>query len=388
MSQLLARFKALGRDLRLLWVAIFCLNFGFGIYSAVFYNFATESLRIRPEQLGYVEAVRELPGFLCVGVAAIAAQIAEPLLGSIALFLMGVGMAAYAIVHGIPTLLVFSFVWSIGFHSWMPLQSSLVLNLARKNIKGKRLGQTLGVSSIGAVAGMLVVRIVGHGLAYPQWFVFGSISIILAALTMLPIRRDICHPAKPNLVLKPRYKLYYGLTFLEGCRKQVFMTFAIYALTKVYHTHLRTVALLMIINNIVNIFGGPIVGKMIDKIGEKRILMTSYSALILVFLGYATIHREHALFALYCLDNFFYLSTTCLTTYLQKIADPADLTPTLSMGVTFNHAAAVLVPLIGGFLWAKLGYSVTFFGGAAVVAVSLLLASRVRPAKADAAVSG
>ncbi|MEN6357000.1 MAG: MFS transporter [Armatimonadota bacterium] len=376
--QVIKKINSLSRDLKLLWTAILVLNFGFGIYSAVFYNFATESIRIRPEQLGYVEAVRELPGFLCVGVAALAAQIAEPLLGSMALFLMAIGMGAYAVVHGIPTLLVFSFIWSVGFHSWMPLQSSLVLNLARANIKGKRLGQTLCVSSMGALAGMLAVRIVGHGFTYPQWFVFGSCWILVAAFVMLPIRRDICHPDKPKLVFKSRYKLYYGLTFLEGCRKQVFMTFAVYALTKVYHTHLKTIALLMIINSVVNILGGPIVGKLIDRIGERYILMTSYSALILVFLGYALIHHEHVLFILYCLDNFFYLSTTCLTTYLQKIADPADLTPALSMGVTFNHAAAVLVPLIGGFLWAKLGYPVTFFGGTVVVAISLILASRVR----------
>ncbi|MHB9037451.1 MAG: MFS transporter [Armatimonadota bacterium] len=375
--QFLRRINLFDRDLKLLWVAVVCLGFGFGVYSAVFYNFATESLRIRPEQLGYVEAIRELPGFLCVGVAAIAAQIAEPLLGSLALFLMAVGTAAYAAVHGIPALMVFSFVWSVGLHTWMPLQSSLVLNLARDDNKGRRLGQTVCASSVGALLGMTVVRLVGHGLTYPQWFILGSLSIIVAAFAMLPIRRDICHPDKPRLVLKPRYRLYYALTFLEGCRKQVFMTFAVYALTKVYHTHLRTIALLMIINSVVNIFGGPVVGKLIDRIGERRILMTSYSALVMVFLGYAMIHHEYALFVLYCLDNFFYLSTTCLTTYLQKIADPADLTLALSMGVTFNHAAAILVPLIGGILWAKLGYSVTFFGGAAVVAVSLILASKV-----------
>ena len=354
------------------------LSFGFGIYSAVFYNFATESLAIRPEQLGYVEAVRELPGFLCVAVVALTASVAEPLIASMAFFLIAIGMGAYAAVNGIPSLVVFSFIWSLGMHTWMPLQSSLVLNLAQENNKGKRLGQSFSVWSIGSLLGMILVRLIGNRFIYPYWFLIGGVAAVIAAFIMLCIGRDICHPDKPKIAFRPRYKLFYGLTFLEGCRKQVFMTFAVYALTKVYRTDVRTIALLMIINSIVNMFGGPIVGRLIDRIGEKRILMTSYSALILVFLGYATIRHEHMLFVLYCLDNFFYLSTNCLTTYLQKIADPADLTPALSMGVTFNHAAAVLVPLIGGLLWAHLGYSVTFFGGAFVVAISLLLASRVR----------
>ncbi|MCE5322865.1 MFS transporter [bacterium] len=376
--QVIKKINSLGRDLKLLWSAILCLSFGYGVYSAIFYNFATESLAIKPQQLGYVEAVRELPGFLCVLVVALAAQMAEPLLGSITLFVMSLGMGAYAAIHGIPSLLVFSFIWSTGLHSWMPLQSSLVLNLAQENNKGKRLGQSFCVSSTGALLGMICVRLVGHGLSYPMWFIFGGVFVFIAACIMLTIRRDICYPEKPKIAFKSRYKLYYALTFLEGCRKQVFLTFAIYALTKVYHTHLKTVALLMIINSVVNMFGGPIVGRLIDRIGERRIMMTSYGALIFVFLGYALIHHEHALFVLYCLDNFFYLSTNCLTTYLQKIADPADLTPALSMGVTVNHAAAVLVPLIGGFLWARLGYSVTFFGGTVVVAMSLVLASMVR----------
>jgi predicted MFS family arabinose efflux permease len=191
------------------------------------------------------------------------------------------------------------------------------------------------------------------------------------------VRRDICHADKPRLVWKSKYRLYYALTFLEGCRKQVFFTFAVYSLTKVYHTHLQTIALLMLVNGCVNMFGAPVVGRLIDRIGERKILRTSYAALILVFLGYAQIRHAHVLYVLYCLDNLFYLSTNCLTTYLQKIAAPEDLMPTLSMGVTMNHIAAVLVPLIGGYLWASLGYPVTFKGGAIVVFVSLLLASRV-----------
>ena len=377
MSEFIKRMRSLDGDLRYLWIAVFCLMVGFGIYSATFYNFATEILHIKPIQLGYVEAVREAPGLLCVLFAAITMSIAEPVVASVSLSLMAVGMCAYAAITGIHSLLLWSFVWSIGFHVWMPVQSSLVLNLSKEGNKGKKLGQIAGVGSVGQVVGMLLVMAINYRLSYQVWFLAGGCSIALAAIVMLRVRRNIGHSNKPRFVLKKKYSVYYALTFLEGCRKQVFMTFAVYALTRVYGTPLQTVAVLMVINGIVNIIEYPIVGRLIDRIGERKILAVSYGALIFVFLGYAIIHKANILYVLYCLDNLFFVSSTCLTTYMQKIAEPEDLMPTLSMGVTFNHLAAVLVPLIGGFLWARFAYPATFFGGAFVVAISLLFVAKV-----------
>ena len=381
MLSTISRARCIPRDLRILWSATFVLMFGVGIYTASFYNFATEVIKIDPRQLGWLEAVRETPGFLCVLVTALIMRIAEPRLGAISLFLVAIGMSMYAGVTGVASLMLWSFVWSVGLHTWMPISSSLVMSLAEQDRKGKRLGQIFGIGALGSLVGMAAVMILGYALSYPTWFIIGGISAAIASALLLFLRRDIGCAQRPRLVWKRRYSLYYALTFLEGCRKQVFFTFAVYALTKIYHTTLQTVALLMVINSIVNLFGGPIVGRMIDRIGERKILMTSYSALILVFIGYAAIRHAHVLYVLYCLDNLFYLSTNCLTTYLQKISDAQDLMPTLSLGVTLNHSAAVLVPLIGGYLWYSLGYPVTFFGGAVVVAISMVFAARVRGGK-------
>ncbi len=370
------------RDLRILWLAVFCLMFGFGIYSSTFFNFATEVLKIGPRQIGWVEAVRETPGLLCVIAAALTMGISEPLLGAMMMFLMAIGLGAYARVSSIHTLMIWSFVWSVGMHTWMPISSSLSMHLAEEGSKGKRLGQTAGAGSFGTLLGMAAVLIINYRIGYHTWYIIGAGAMLIGAVVMLFLRRDIGQTEKPRFVMRPKYRLYYVLTLLEGCRKQVFFTFSVYALTKVYDVKVQTIALLMVINTVVNMIGAPWVGRMIDRVGERRLLMTSYSALIFVFIGYATAGRAWALCVLYCLDNLFYLSTACLTTYLQKIAPPEDLMPSLSMGVTFNHAAAVLVPLIGGYLWARFTYPVTFFGGAVVVAISLVLASRVPRYKA------
>lgn len=387
MPAITKRVQSVSRDQRLLWTAAFFLMFGFGIYSATFFNFATESLKIQPQMMGAVESIRETPGFLCAFVAALSMRIVEPLLASIAVFLIAGGMCALSTVTSPVQLMVWSFLWSVGMHAWMPVCSSLVMSLAQDGNRGKRMGQMVAITGMGAALGMATVLAVEHRLGYPTWFLAGGASAAVGAFTLLWMKRDIGHAGKPRFVWKPRYRLYYVLTFLEGCRKQVFFTFAVYALTKVYHTHLRIIALLFVINNVVNFFGGPVVGRLIDRIGERRILMSSYTAVVLVFIGYATAQSVHWLYVLYCLDNLFYLSTTCLTTYLQKIAEPEDLMPTLSMGVTMNHTAAVVVPLVGGMLWARFSYPVTFFGGAVVAAISLFFASKAAPKRHEAAAS-
>ncbi len=381
------------RDLKKLWSAVFFMFLGFGIYNACAPNFLTEVLKISPMSIGFVEAVRELPGFLCVFVAALTMQIAEPILGAVAMTLLAIGIGAYATVHGIPSLLVWSFVWSIGMHTWMPLSSSLTLNLSDPSSRGRRIGQTVGFGAVGSVIGMLAVSLVAHRLHYQTWFVTAGALVAVGALTMLSLRRDIGHMDKPKLVWKPRYRRYYLLSMLEGGRKQVFFTFAVYTLTKVYHASLQLMAALMLINGVVNLIGAPIVGRLIDRIRERRILMTSYSCVIGVFAIYGTAHLFPRWFGMpksdilpvlctmYCLDNLLYLSTSCLTTYLHRIAEPEDLMPTLSMGVTMNHVFAVLVPLIGAWLWYRFSYPIMFVAGGVVVMLSLTVVSGMKAGK-------
>jgi len=205
--------------------------------------------------------------------------------------------------------------------------------------------------------------------------------MFIGALTCWFVKRDLSSPDKPRMVFRRRYSLYYGLTFLEGCRKHVFITFAVYVLVHRFNTPMHLVAMLMLINNVVNLTLAPFVGRLIDRIGEKRVLATSYSCLIFVFIGYGLIKSVGILYVLYCLDNLLYLSTYGLTTYLSRTADEQDIVPSLSMGVTMNHLAAVAVPVTGGLIWSSVGYTYTFIAGAGVVMVSLFLALHVDNSK-------
>lgn len=367
-----------GIDLAFVAAAAFFAWFAWGIYLATFTNFAVGVVHIQPTQMGILESLRECPGLVVAFILAIAMHIAESSLGSAALMMLAVGFIGYSRTTTFPPLVLYSVVGSVGLHFWLVLQPAMTLALAEEGAKGKRLGQIGACGGLGTSLGILSVLLLRETIPYSSWFMIAAVSYMIGMIVVRFVRRDISPPDKPRLVFKRKYRLYYGLAFLEGCRKQVFMTFAIYALVREYHTPLGIVALLMLMNNIVNLVGSPIIGRMIDRIGERRILVVSYATLIFVFLGYALIRHAHVLYILYCLDNLLYLSTMGLTTYLNRIVEPRDLMPSLTMGVTVNHLAAVIVPLVGGLIWAAVGYQATFFAGAGIVAVSLILAWRVK----------
>lgn len=366
------------RDLRLLAFGTFVAMFGSGVFNAAYNNFIVDALHLNSRQFGVVESIREVPGLLIVLIAALTMRLAEPIVAFGALFVYAVGIGAYYGVHNIPSLVIWSFIWSIGLHAWMTISPSITMNLAKEGKKGRRLGQLTAIASLSTIMGMMLVRFAGKQIGFRLIFVIAALAIITGAFAILAISKDIGHAKKPRLIYNKKYSLYYILTFLEGCRKQVFLTFAIFLLVKQYHTSLIVVANLMIINNFVNLATSEWIGRMIDKYGEKKVLAICYSAAIPVFIGYASIAIPFVLYILYILDNLCYIGSMGSTTYLQKIANPEDVHPSIALGVSFNHAAAVAVPLVGGLLWAKYGYGVAFYGGAVIVFLSVLAVLKMK----------
>jgi len=173
--------------------------------------------------------------------------------------------------------------------------------------------------------------------------------------------------------------VYYALNFLQGFRKQMFITFAIFALVKVHGMPVETTMILMLINQVLVALTGPLMGQMVDNWGERKMLSASYIGLALVFFGYAVIQDRPTLYVLFCIDNLIFFGGIALTTYIYKITPEKDLKPTLSMGVTMNHIAAVIAPLVGGVAWYYLGYQVIFFSGSALAIISLIVSQKVDP---------
>lgn len=372
-----------GRDLKLVYLAAFFAWMAFGIYVTTFNNFAVQSIHMNPTQLGLLESIRESPGLAMAFILALAMHIAEPTLASVGLFLIAAGFFGYTQTTTLAPLVMYSLLWSVGLHCWMPLQSAMTLSLAEEGHKGRRLGQVSGCAGLGTAIGILAVVVFRERISFSAWYTITAIGFVVSAVVIMFVRKDLSPPDKPRLVFKRRYLLYYVLTFLDGCRKQVFITWAPFILVNVYHSSLWHIAILMLINNVVNLAENPFVGKLVDRRGERGLLAICYLLLVGVFAGYGMVTHIYWLYALYFLDNFLYVAPIGLTSYINRIAKGDDLVPSLTMGVTTNHIGSIAVPAIGALLWAKFGYPSIFYCGTIVVIASLALTMRIK-GKAEA----
>ncbi|MCX5673943.1 MAG: MFS transporter, partial [Planctomycetota bacterium] len=178
-------------------------------------------------------------------------------------------------------------------------------------------------------------------------------------------------------VFRRKYCLYYLMNFLEGWRKQIFIAFAGFLLVSKYQMPLGNMLVMWAAVGTAQWFIAPLVGRLIDRVGERRVLTGYYAAMTVLFLGYIVIHDRRVLMGLFVADGIFFSLAMALTTYVRRLAPPEEHTPTLSMGVAMNHVAAVAMPLAGAFLWKYVGYQWPFAAGAAAAAASILVVRRL-----------
>ena len=378
------------RGLLFLALASALVGVALAIQSGLKENFLVEEIGVTAFQRGFVEAARELCGILALLVLAVLAGFAEPMVAIAMLMVTAVGFSGYFFAgYGEFTFLVImSMIWSQGLHVWMPLPNSMAIAMAEPDRVGYRMGQVRGAGAAGYAIGLVLALLLTWltvGMR-PMYLVAAGV-IVVGALFYLGIPRNIKTPG-PRLVFKRRYFLYYVLCFLEGWRKQIFMCFAGFLLVKDHGTGLSTILLLRISVQAAGYFAFPIVGKIIDHLRERTILIFYYGCLTVFFIGYAFIPDKRVLYALFVVDNAFFVFAMSIETYVGRIAPKRELTPTLSMGVAVNHVAAVIMPLAGGILWYAFGYQYAFLLGALAAAVSVLIVAvwmpkKLAPATAD-----
>ena len=330
-------------------------------------------------QKGLVEAARETCGITALLIFAVLVGMVERTIGFFAIAVFAIGLGAYFWVYQYFWVVVLSMVWSQGLHVWMPLPNSMMLSLAEPGRTGHRLGQLQAVGSIASGVALVVcwVMCVAHVPIRPIYIMAGLVALVGAG-ACLAIPRDIKAPGA-RFVFRRKYNLYYMLCFLEGSRKQIFLAFAGFLLVKKYDTPLPDMLLLMAVVQVINWLASPAIGRLIDRIGERRVLMFYSGCMVVFFIGYALIPNRLALWGLFILDNALFSLGMALTTYVRKIAPVSEHTQTLSMGVAMNHVASVLVPLVGAFLWKYTGFRSAFLGGAAIALVGVWVASKLPP---------
>lgn len=361
----------------MLAVAVFSYQFANGINRSIQNNFYVEDLHLQADQMGFLTTAREIPGFLTALVAAAAMHLAPPHLGAISLGVMGVGFGSYGLVESFTGLVAVSMVGSLGFHTWIPINNALGLSLANRDNPGQVLGRLQAIGFAAALLSMALVVLVIQTLGYRISFFVSGAAMVLGALAILFFPRGLAASPKQRLVFRRRYRLYYALTFLDGCRGEVFMAFGVYLLVRQYLVDVRTITVLLLVSSVISMALSSWVGKLIDTIGERRTLTFSYSGHLLCFVGFALIHDATAAIALYVVYNVLMLFSMGVNTYLKRTADPGDVAPSLAMGMTTMHVSAMIVPIMGGMLWERFGFQVPFLVGAGFIVLSILTCRRI-----------
>jgi predicted MFS family arabinose efflux permease len=347
-------------------------------------NFLVSEIGVTGFQAGLLETVRESCGIIALGVFALAAGLAEPIIACLALALVAVGMSGYTFAPTYGMVMVMGLIWSMGFHVWAPLPNSMTLALAEPGRAGARLGRVTAVGAIGSGAGMVIAFILTLlGVPIRPLYLVAGAAALVGAGACLGIPRRIKTPG-PSFVFRRRYLTYYVLNFLEGWRKQIAVCFAGFLLVNVYKTPLLAMIVLWAAVQGIGFVLSPRVGRLIDKVGEKRILTLYYILVTIFFVAYAFIKSRYVLFAVFVADGATFAFNTGLTTYVSKIAPKSDHTPTLSMGVAMNHVASVTMPFLGGILWSTLGYQWAFLIGLPAAAASIAIVQRL-PGKGESA---
>ena len=368
------------RMLVYLVVSNFMLYFGFRMWQAMFNNFAVEEMGVGPGSMGWIQALRELPGLMGFLVGFLALFFSEVRIMALSVILLGIGMFLTGQATNIPFLLLSTLVMSFGFHFFYPSNNAMVLMAVEKQGTPKALGQLRSLGAVAALAGTGAVYLLAGSWGYRRLFMLVGGVVAVGGLLLLPLgNAQGGLPLRRRVVLRRRYWLYYLLSFLMGSRRHIFTTFAILLLVREYGISVQTTATLFLVNSLVNIYVLQLVGKLVSRVGERLMLSIAFGTLALVFLGYAYVTYLPALFVLYVIDNVMFGFNLALVTYFQKIAvTPEEITSNLSVEQTINHVAAIVVPVMGGIVWELFGSQAPFLAGVGIVLVSLVLTQFMR----------
>lgn len=377
------------RDMLIFLSTIAMVGFAESTVNSIFNNFLNETFSLTSFLRTFMELPRELPGFLIIFVSAALFFIRDRRLAAIAMMLGTIGLILMAFFSfTFHWMFAWLFIYSLGQHLFMPLSTSITMDLAREGQTGKRLGQFNAVRNFAMILGSLVVFL---GFKFLH-FNF-KVSFLIAALFYLLAGALLfaMHPGKstePAVHLKfyPQYKLYYLLSILFGTRKQIFLTFAPWVLVTVFHQPTAMLATLLTIAGITGIVFQPLLGKAIDVLGEKSVLIMESLLLIIVCMGYGfsrSIFSENIAFVIACAcyiaDQLLMSVNMARSTYLKKIAvHPSHITPTLTMAVSLDHIFSITVALVGGLLWAKWGYQTVFVLGACIAGLNFVAALNIK----------
>lgn len=360
----------------LLFIMAAAMPMAIGTWQALLNNFAIERAAFTGVEIGILQSLREIPGFLSFAVVFVLVLMREQTLALVSLLLLGIGTAATGYFPSAIGLYATTVLMSTGFHYYETVNQSLQLQWFEKTTAAHNMGRMV---AIGSFASLLV-----YGLV---WMMLDILDVTMETVYLIGGGATVCivvfcwlvfpyFPQKvaqhKKVILRKRYWLFYALQFLGGARRQIFVVFAGFLMVEKFGFDAAAISIMFLVNGALNMICAPQIGKLIGRWGERRSLTVEYIGLVIIFLGYAFVQNPWIAVALYILDHLFFSMAIAMKTYFQKIADPKDMAATAGVSLTINHIAAVVLPAAYGGLWI-ISPAAVFITGAALASVSLVL---------------
>lgn len=377
----LSQLSALRSNPQALLLAMaFVMPLVFSVWNALLNNFVVEKAQFTGAEIGLLQSLREVPGFLAFTAVFVLLVLREQTFALLALAVMCIGVALTGWLPFELGLYCTTVVMSIGFHYVETINQSLTLQWLNKDQSAHFMGKQLAVKSFASLLAYgsiwLLMEVVG--ISYTSMYMLaGGLGLIIVVGLWFGFKQ-FNHGVVQHktLFLRRRYWLYYGLVFFSGARRQIFMVFASFMMVEKFAYSVGDVSLLFMLNYIFNLLFAPAIGRWISKIGEQKALTIEYIGLIVVFICYALVTEPYVAGALYIVDHLFFAMAIATKTYFQKIADQRDFASTASVSFTINHIAAVIIPALLGIVWLT-SPSLVFYIGAGFAVCSLCLASNI-----------
>ena len=352
----------------------------FATWQALLNNFAIERAAFSGAEIGILQSLREVPGFLAFTVVFLLFLLREQRIALISLILLGVGTALTGFFPTVIGLYLTTVLMSIGFHYFETIQTSLSLQWIEKERAAEVLGRIIAIGAFTSIIAFAAIWLAFDVMSLDFVTVYvlgGGITVAIAVAAWLgfpqfPIRVR----QRRQLILRKRYWLYYALTFLSGARRQIFIVFAGFLMVEKFGYSVAAISVLFLVNATLNMLFAARIGRVIGRVGERTALIFEYIGLVGVFVAYAFVNNAHLAAGLYIVDHFFFALAIAIKTYFQKIADPADIASSAGVSFTINHIAAVVLPAALGVLWLSSPAAV-FLVGAGLAGLSLLLSLNI-----------
>lgn len=399
--------KSKNQNLMLFFAVIATFSIAIGFSEGLFANYFKEVYNIDGYLRGLIEFPRELPGILCFFIVGAVAFLGDITLAIIAQALAATGLFILGFfTPSFNYMLIFLFINSMGLHLYMPLRDSIGMALSEPDKVGKRMGQIGGVRFAFLTLTYIVVLVLfrtgifsfNHDIKWT--FIISAIFYIMTMVLLIKLKRNVGQVrgkrGRFRFVFRWRYKYYYLLAIVFGVQKQVMLVFGPWVLIELLGQKEDSMVLLYMIAGMIGMVFMPMLGRLIDKFGVKKLLYVDALSFIFVYLSYGILCHLFALnilatvglsviltASLFVVDRLSTQMGVIRVMYLKSIAEtPDDITPTLSVGLGLDHIVSIIVAYLGGLAWITIGAQYIFYIVAALSIINLVVAIRVRePAK-------